>query len=650
MSVRSASSPGARRAAALPLRAALPVVVALPLLAACASAGGPTERAGAAEPSAAPGPQGTAWWAPPAPDPAVASAGLVRRVYGPVVSDPDGATLAHPWLGGLNQPRPQAVDADGDGDLDLFVQERTGRVALFENTGTPREPRFVWRTDRFRGLDVGEWFRFVDVDGDGAPDLMGEARFSHVRLWRNEGGGVFRAWADSLRDATGAPLFSDRQNIPNALDFDCDGRLDLFVGRLTGTISHFAESAPDPATGAPRFALVTDRFQNVEIVGQVGSMHGANTLAVGDVDGDGDADILWGDFFEPGLLLLRNEGTCGRPRLAPDPLPFPPGDPLRTSGYNAPALADLDGDGRPELLVGVLGGAFDPNRTTVENLLLLVRGAGGWEVTTRRLIGTLDVGDESVPALGDWDGDGDPDLLVGNRISDDGDGTARVHAFENVGEAGRPRFRDRGPLPIGGAFHFAPALGDLDGDGDPDLLLGTFRQGILAFRFDGPEVGWTPLPEATISLSRGSHATPALGDLDGDGDLDLVAGEGSGELNYWRNGGSPSRPVFDLVTDRLGGIDAGRRSHPHLVDWDGDGRLDLLLGSEDEALALWRGVPPQEGPDGTLVPAFARVESFAPPVPADGAAASLDIDGDGDLDLLAGGAGGGLVLLENVGP
>ena len=88
----------------------------------------------------------------------------------------------------------------------------------------------------------------------------------------------------------------------------------------------------------------------------------------------GTSTSSWGDFFEPGLLFIENRGSCAAPNLRGEPAPFPLDDPVRTSGYNAPAFGDVDGDGDLDLLIGVLGGAFNPNTSTVENLIYLPQG------------------------------------------------------------------------------------------------------------------------------------------------------------------------------------------------------------------------------------------------------------------------------------
>jgi hypothetical protein len=161
----------------------------------------------------------------------------------PVV-DSAGRSLELAFLGGLNIPRPQLVDVDRDGDLDLVLQEYGGRLTLLlrDGVGADGLPRFRYDTNRLAGLDVGEWARFTDLDGDGDMDLMAEWPFSYIRAFRNEavsGMPVFVPAADSLRDAAGVAIFADRQNIAQAVDLDCDDLLDLFIGRITGTIDHY---------------------------------------------------------------------------------------------------------------------------------------------------------------------------------------------------------------------------------------------------------------------------------------------------------------------------------------------------------------------------------------------------------------------------
>jgi FG-GAP-like repeat len=617
-----------------------------------------------------------------APVPADSGDGWVARVRPFPVQDSTGRDLELAFLGGLNLPRPQLADIDGDGKLDLVLQEFGGRLVLLAGRGPGSDgiPRFELRSNRYEGLDVGEWSRILDLDGDGDLDLLAEWPYSYIRLFRNDGsqggrGGrpAFVAGSDTLRDAVGTAIFADRQNIPQIVDIDCNGRLDLFIGRITGHILRY-EAEGANATTSP-FRLLTDRWQDLEILtGQAGdaddaddaentggadfaedaektpygvreargTLHGANTMAFADYDRDGDLDLFWGDFFEAGLLLFRNHGTCAEPVVRNEPVRFPPEDPVVTSGYNAPAFGDLDGDGRMDLVVGVLGGAYDPNRTTIVNLHYFAGADGGrFDRRSGQLLPVMDVGSESIPAIVDWDGDGDLDLLLANKIEVSDRKTSAVYWFENIGGARAPSLRLRGKLPFHGSYHFAPAFGDLDGDGDPDLLMGSFGARLAHYRNDGGgQFGL--VDSALVEITRGSNTTPALGDLDGDGDLDLMIGETSGGLNFYRNEGTPKAARFVLVSEQLDSIDVGRRSAPVLVDLDGDGDLDLVIGSDDRGLLLYRN----EG--SRAEPRWVQDSGFRLDVPPIGAPAFGDLDGDGDLDLVLGNVGGGSVYFEQV--
>src|SRR5262245_50000143 len=132
----------------------------------------------------------------------------------------------------------------------------------------------------------------------------------------------------------------------------------------------------------------------------------------------------------------------------------------------------------------------------------------------------------------------------------------------------------------------APALADLDGDADPDLIGGGNSGGFFYYENTGGAnspayVQRTGPANPLAGKDVGLRSTPAFGDLDADGDLDLVAGEYEGNLNYYENTGSATAPAFVARTgtaNPLTGYDVGEASAPTLGDLDADGDLDLFAG------------------------------------------------------------------------
>ncbi len=130
----------------------------------------------------------------------------------------------------------------------------------------------------------------------------------------------------------------------------------------------------------------------------------------------------------------------------------------------------------------------------------------------------------------------------------------------------------------GGISDSAPAVTDLDGDGLIDILVGESQGQILHYEQDvAGSTSFTRLSSAFSSIDVGTYATPCVVDLDGDGLLDLLVGEKDGNINHYEQAGSGT---FDLVTATFNAIDVGRYAAPTTTDIDGDGLIDLLIGEE----------------------------------------------------------------------
>ncbi|MCA8968052.1 MAG: VCBS repeat-containing protein, partial [Planctomycetes bacterium] len=139
-------------------------------------------------------------------------------------------------------------------------------------------------------------------------------------------------------------------------------------------------------------------------------------------------------------------------------------------------------------------------------------------------------------------------------------------------------------------------------------------------------------------VDAGSWSSLTLGDLDGDGDLDLIAGNQNGTFNYYKNTGTAIAPVFTAQTgadNPLDGFDAGGWSRPTLGDLDGDGDLDLIVANDNGLFWYYTN-------SGTATaPAFTAQTGTDNPLNGVDlgiyATTTLgDLDGDGDLDLIAG--------------
>ena len=562
--------------------------------------------------------------------------------FNPFVVIQAGDTLSNPFSGGIDIPQHQFADIDGDSDFDLFLLDRDGRLTFYRNDGSITNPRFILVSIGFQGVQAGSWFRFVDIDADGDLDLFSEAQSSTVNMYRNNGSRFlanFSLEIAGVKDTSGSLILSESISVPAFADLDGDGDLDFFSGNSVGSIWYY-ENVGTPS--GFRFRFVTDRYQNIIIIGTVAKssgiqriQHGAMAIAFADIDSDGDKDLFWGDFFNRSMYYLQNQGTATNPQLVLIDSTFADEAVVQSTGFNMPSILDIDGDGRFDMFIGVLTGSSSTGN------FLYYRNAGTaashqFQLQTTDFLRSVDVGSASSPAFADIDNDGDLDLMIG---SEDG----RLALYDRQGTPAGPIFRfvTSSFIALPGLFNVSPALGDIDGNGTLEMMVGDANGKVRLYR---NSASWSEDTTFQLrSVSFGQNASPAIVDIDIDGRKDLFVGTGGGRLSYYHNDGTSSTPNFVLRTGFFLSVDVGDDAKPVFVDLDNDMDFDLIIGDRDGRLSYWRN-------DGNASsPLFSAVPNFFLGVTAviRSAPAFCDVDGDGRLDLFLGNMKGGLYYYEH---
>jgi hypothetical protein len=272
----------------------------------------------------------------------------------------------------------------------------------------------------------------------------------------------------------------------------------------------------------------------------------------------------------------------------------------------------------------------------------------------------------SVPSYVDWNNDGLQDLIVGEGS---GSYTARIRVYLNVGTQSNPQFSgyvyaqsSGGDLTCAGSGCLGcfPRVVQWDADGNKDLLVGQSNGTVKIFLntntddapiFDDGSL----LQVSTANIDVGSRATSTVVDWDNDGKKDLVVGALDGEMHLFINEGTDTSPDFVVETliqeDGSALLVPSARSSPVILDLNGDGTKDILTGNTSGQLLFYANTGTDAEP---LFSGYYLMESEGTPIDLLGDPRSrpflCDWTGDGYLDILVGAGDGQIHLYQGVVP
>jgi hypothetical protein len=623
--------------------------------------------------------------------------------------------LVNPWAGGHNSVQFSAIDLDFDGIKDLVVFDRSGdvpydKITTYINTGTPNQVSYVHAPQYEKKFPfVHDWMFLVDYNCDGLEDLftyhVGD--FSVYKNTSSNGNLQFTlikldVKAEYNQQSNPIPLYTSPTDLPAFADVNNDGDVDVLTWDVIGNNVYYFENMSKERfgtcdslqfrqysqcwghfSGSPNTCNINLNSCTVDTSkhrdpnsqrwsGNSTQVHTGNCLLCLDLDGDTVKDVMNGGIGCCNIDALSNGGWDTLANMIIDDPTFPSYDvPVNLTSFPCPFYVDVNNDGKRDMLVA-------PNLPNEENRsdLLYYKNNGAddapvfaYQQNDFLQEGEIEVGAGAYPRFFDIDADGLMDLVIGNHQTIVGpcpnaSQFSSLTAYRNVGTATDPQFKfvtnDYGGLmsSLPNILNFAPTFGDIDADGDQDMIVGD-ANGYLhlflntagagnpaVFALQNP-VNMRDDNNDSIHIPT-NYAMPVLFDMDQDNLPDLVIGGRNGNLTYYHNTGTANSPLFTFVTSTLGNVDVwttcctGYATPYIFLD---SGNIEMYIGSEQGYIYHYTNIT------GNLSGTFNKADSLLAGANEvweglRSAPCVMDVTGDGLPDLVTGNYRGGLAFYK----
>lgn len=659
----------------------------------------------------------------------------------------ESSALLNAWSGGLNFCQFSEIDLNLDGEKDIFIFDRSGKNgARNGNKIIPMiydqnindyvfKPEYI---DNFPGnFALNNWVLLVDYNQDGKEDIFTSMN-NAIALFTNTSLDTlsfeFTKILDSDAGFGPTNLYVSGVDLPAIADVDGDCDIDILSFNPEGTHVYFHQNKSVELYNS---CSTIDLYRTENCWGQFQEnftdnnltlfldencqtpdmnplrVHAGSTLLALDLNPQqqlannpqNTMELLLGDISYSNVVMVLNGGTPEEALIIDQDVSFP----SYNSSVNLPLFPacfylDVNKDGWKDLIISPNGVNISENKYNClyyknitnetdesfwyengENMLQFQYTQNNFLIENM-----IDVGSNSKPILYDLDNDGLLDLIIGNKgYYDEANYNSRLSFYKNIGTESVPKFaksyeesisNDFGNLSLLGDIttieSIHPTFGDIDFDGDIDLVFGDSSGKIfivLAINSDIESTNPYPLYPSNLDeiidtgIDVGSYATPQLVDLNRDGLLDLIVGERTGidndtlnGINYFENSGLNNQiPIFEEATPvfttldgiaikSLGGVNlmddiyTTAFTTPHVFEYEN--KYHLAVGSESGKVFLYNDIENDlfgfynfytntDVDSGNILPNINCIHSSV---------AINDINNDGQPDLIRGNASGGL--------